>query len=534
MNFVLTAEQVERINRTVRWFETNVENISTNAPVLDGPPIWTYIAKAREDITALDDDIAGSGTAKLCKINPHYGATGPTAGKLVETGLTGINVFNLSDSPVADDSYFGLKRDPISGQYFIDAYGGDVRVVKFTTTDDHSTYPERAEYPDETCTRYPFQTLESASFDDTDVCHEAITEGSPGDEDVAFNLSDNYIPDGTIGIVWKYNNLFWTLGAAFAGSSNTVVGKAGTDGTYPVEGAACRRFPFYIMDDYTFDNSDTCDTTPTEGNEGDEVVALNLGTEYCPEDTICLLHWFNDRWYFEYGQGVGGGGELGWGLVQSGFTNVSPASSKTRVVVKECDIDGSGVTGPTFPVWVGEKSNKATSLFYNDVVGYIEDGDDNKVVVTDAYDDWFHTVKIWSNGATGATAPSTPPNGWYLADGTDGTVDLSAKFVMGYDAGSWALGVTGGYEWHGKGGGTGPAGNNHPDHEPHDHPLIVDDYLYAATGPTGPNTTRFTAIDECATDTEDHPLEHLGPFNSDEDTDNKPPFLVMAFIERID
>jgi hypothetical protein len=397
-------------------------------------------------------------------------------------------------------------------------YTEHIHVVKFGTS---GSYPARASDSEE-CNRYPAYILSGATFTES-TCYEAITPGANGDEIIVFNLSENYIPEDSYGLVWYENGRWWTIGNGF--ESIVAVGKCTS-----TDSAPCDRFSFDLLPDVTFDNSTTCADTLTEGSVGDEIVAWNLGPSHIPEDTILPLYYVNQRYYCYYSEGD----KLQWGLVESGFVNVSPASSKTRVVVKECDIDGAGVTGPTFPVFIPIKGNKATAVFYNDVVGYVEDDDDNKVIVTDAYDDVFHTVKMYSEGATGPTGPANIPDGWYLADGNNGTVDLSAKFVMGYDAGTWELGATGGYEWHGKGGGTGPAGNNHPDHEPHGHPLCVIETLYGATGATGPNQTSFKSIDSCVTGDEDHALEHLGPFNSDEDTDNKPPYYVLAFIERID
>jgi hypothetical protein len=508
--FGFTEEHVERINRTIRSNETRLPG-DISIPAGDIPNLWVYLAQASESISAMDGVEPGSGEATVYRYNLD-------SGEIEDVGLDDITIYNAQSSDIPEDEYVLLNREPGSGQWFAQTGGGGARVVKFTATDTHSTYPPRAEYPTDTCTRYPAVFLPEASYDDTDICFEDVTENSPDDELVAYNLSDTYIEDGTIGLVWSYAGLWWTLGGDGGGSALTAIGKAGTDSEYPTE--PCRRFPFYLLPDYTYENDATCDTTPTEGDPGEVVIALNVNEGFIPEDTICILHWFNDRWYVNYSSG-GGGGELLWGLVQAGTPANITADAKATIPVKSCDIDGANEAGDEFNVYAPIRANKAFALWEDYVVGYIVDDEDNLVIVTDAYDDDIGTIKMWSGSDT------LFPDGWKICDGTAygeyTTQDLQSQFVIGYNNGTYGVGDTGGYEWHGL------SENNHSDHEEHNHPLTICSCVNVADG-----VDHVCVIyDETATGSEDHPLVHDGPFNADADTDNKPPFTCLIFIERV-
>jgi len=439
-----------------------------------------------------------------------------------------IYVYNLAHYPtnggyIPEDYILPIWR--FNGRWYTH-YSEDTKVVKFGTS---GTYPSRASASDE-CTRYPAYILEGATFTES-TCYEAVTEGSTGDEIVVYNLSGTYIPEDTIGLAWWFHGRWWTMSP---GDGFVTIAKAGTSGTYPTA-TDCDRFPFYLLPDAYFDNSATCSGSLTEGSQGDEVIAWNVGTSFIPEDTYCLLHYHNGYWYVNYSEG---GGELKWGKVQSGFSNVT-ASSKTAVSVKECDIDGNNVTGAAFNVYAGIRANKATALFTDYVVGYLEDPDGNKVIVTDCYDDDFGTIKMWSTNSGGT--PNLIPDGWALANGSNGTTDLSGRFIVQYGQSGttgpdYDVDDTGGYNWHGNDGPGDTAGNNHPDHathEDHTHPLVICSCVSVAGG----TDHTIYVYDDSATGTEYPDLEHdehTGPFNTNEDTDNRPEYYCLAFIERVD
>ena len=98
------------------------------------------------------------------------------------------------------------------------------------------------------------------------------------------------------------------------------------------------------------------------------------------------------------------------------------------------------------------------------------------------------------------------PYGWTLCDGGNdslgnATPDLSSKFIVGYKAADGdygALGGTGGFKLH------GPTENNHTDH-------TIGGRVYTVTDPA---QTQFVT-------TNDH-----------SETDNRPPYYVLAFIRK--
>ena len=124
------------------------------------------------------------------------------------------------------------------------------------------------------------------------------------------------------------------------------------------------------------------------------------------------------------------------------------------------------------------------------------------------------------------------------------TVDLSGRFVMGIDEDGRtdedAPGETGGYRWH------GITENNHPRHEDHMHDvdgaggILVDTNADGATDVISRRTTeqRYGTCEAMhlrhggITDSWDV-MDPVHGAHTYKDTDNRPRYYVLAFIQRI-
>lgn len=132
---------------------------------------------------------------------------------------------------------------------------------------------------------------------------------------------------------------------------------------------------------------------------------------------------------------------------------------------------------------------------------------------------------------------TTIPRGWKRYTGYD------ARFIAGYSgSGDYAaVGNTGGYTWHGQ------TENNHQDHNAqHQHDVAPDPdtQVEAGTGGYAWSTDVDLVTDGCITwlggsslPTYEGPsndmFTHKGPFNSNADTDNRPPYVVALFIQKV-
>ena len=125
---------------------------------------------------------------------------------------------------------------------------------------------------------------------------------------------------------------------------------------------------------------------------------------------------------------------------------------------------------------------------------------------------------------------------WALCDGGGTTPDLTDRFIVGA-GGTYAVGATGGYKWHGE------TENNHGNHRlAHHHPIGTTSQDLATTGATANwriiDVTGNVVWDAGTTgahrppDVYDESI-HNGAANSNADTDNRPPFYALAFIQRI-
>jgi len=245
-------------------------------------------------------------------------------------------------------------------------------------------------------------------------------------------------------------------------------------------------------------------------------------------------------------QPLGRGSLLRHGKVQAGWTQNYQADVRLSVPVRECDADGSNERGDEIVVFTARHPGWDTYLFAGDVVDWLPTASGDRVIVSPHLDRPIGTVMPWS----GATENPEVRPGWFLCTGENGTIDLRGRFVVGYwpdgnpqrneqgDAGDYGdVGATGGYAWHGK------TFNGHPDHPEHRH--TVDDSVYqrvnVAAGTDLENvlqehwtgTPPKTGTSEPASEPGPDPdWTHPGEYQQD-DTDNRPPYYVLAFIQRV-
>jgi len=128
------------------------------------------------------------------------------------------------------------------------------------------------------------------------------------------------------------------------------------------------------------------------------------------------------------------------------------------------------------------------------------------------------------------------PEGWREMDGTNETWNMQGRTLIGrnqVDQSGWnedTPGDAGGYKWHGVGEGSE---NNHDDHPDHRHVIPGSTSTYAF------DSTSFYVHSDEFTDgaiemdsMTEAAFEHNGPFNDEQDTDNRMPFRVCIMIER--
>jgi len=151
------------------------------------------------------------------------------------------------------------------------------------------------------------------------------------------------------------------------------------------------------------------------------------------DDLIIAWNEEDDQWE-DITPGDPGNGQIQWAKVQSGFTNQA-GSSKRSVTVQECDVDGNNATGSTFTVYTPLRDNQDTALFTDYVVGWMEDPDGTKVIVTPCFDDPIGTIKM-------VNADSAIRDGWRLCD-TSATTNMEAYSPVGFKSGDANFGAIG-------------------------------------------------------------------------------------------
>ena len=195
------------------------------------------------------------------------------------------------------------------------------------------------------------------------------------------------------------------------------------------------------------------------------------------------------------------------------------------------------------------------------VIAVQRDCDGDLVCVSSYMDDPIGTIKMWS-----FYDQASCPGGWHVCDGTAGTVDMRGRFPVGvYEnvegvqtlgnlgaVGDYAgvVGETGGFAWHGQ------QENNHNDHDDHKHTINAH-YIYE--GGLDQHSVAMSTEDNMSGDSPSRSsgalnalgtfsamkLRHGGSYNpwqaqspTEEspafaDTDNRPPWCGLAFIQRI-
>ena len=236
-----------------------------------------------------------------------------------------------------------------------------------------------------------------------------------------------------------------------------------------------------------------------------------------------------------------------------------------KVSVKFCDEDGTNAIGDAFDANLVETGGQNANVRSGEVILVQQASDGTWTAASDYLDGRIGDIKVWS-GAYNAIQ-----TGWLLCDGTGGTLDLSAKFIMCIDVDGQAdekdVGDTGGNRDHGN------STNDHTDHAAHNHTTpahqhAVSDHTHAdhpdhvhhisetsdvADGITNESwAEQYTAIQTKATDTigDVLTLTHADKtgLTTDTDggsttgnnsaqshsaTDNRPPYYVLAYIQRV-
>jgi hypothetical protein len=202
-------------------------------------------------------------------------------------------------------------------------------------------------------------------------------------------------------------------------------------------------------------------------------------------------------------------------IVQSGFTN--PAAS-VPVKVAGFQFPPGEALGPQFYVALNVPDGQDSALFENDLIlvgtkfCYTLFG----LAAVRACLSPCASLKIGSIIEWSGLIANIP-KGWKLCDGSNGTQDRRARFIVGYkngDAEYGAIGNTGGYKKH------GTTENNHNDHYHHTHPTTP-----TTTGAT--SGSDFDALTDVTVDNDSADWSHS-------DSDNRPPYYVSAFIQRVE
>jgi len=197
--------------------------------------------------------------------------------------------------------------------------------------------------------------------------------------------------------------------------------------------------------------------------------------------------------------------EIRWGKAKSTWTDgvVGP-----EVTVYPCE-DAVGTNPDTSTEHVvlfdwPDRDMSQPNVRTDDIVGYVKSGSTYRCVWGARYQERIGSVKMWHD--TGSI-----PAGWQLADGTGGTRDLRGRFLVGYDSSDSDYSTV---------GNTGGSKTSTPDdHAAHSHGITT------ATKQEGTGAN-FDAVGSCWT-------ADAGP-QSHSSQDNRPPYYVLVWIERVD
>jgi hypothetical protein len=222
--------------------------------------------------------------------------------------------------------------------------------------------------------------------------------------------------------------------------------------------------------------------------------------------------------------------------VQSGYVNFTPYYGGVGVSrfasVKFID-DSEGEYGDAFDAFLPVPSGQHPALFPGDILAVADPCRGGIGVVTPTPHAWTGPVCISPcagaeygtiQAYTGRLPGPVPilPKGWKLCDGENGTIDLRGRFIMGIDVGGIAgentMGATGGFRKH------GTTENNHNDHPHHGHPVTASSSFCTDETGEGNFVAPYDAY-SAGNDTADW---------SHSDSDNRPRYYVLAFMQRVE
>jgi len=358
-----------------------------------------------------------------------------------------------------------------------------------------------------------------------------------------FRLYDPIVDNNQLAYNYEYNGLGLDVASSPSGSriiSNVERyvrwGKATADWTagntvtlYPTDSSGNRIFDSPNVTAYI--------VTPTSETPGTPDININ--------DVLAYLPYGYDKGVLVNPKFTSSGGVL-LGIATADW--VEADENESFVVVNPVTArDGSGqdhgtdVTVYLYRSYDGSTTDTIKAQDPNvregQVIAYMLDPNGDAFAVSGYLDDPIGTIKVWTDSVE-------TPAGWYVCDGDNGTLDLRGRFIVGwYPGGLPALSFLGmkddyatvgddtqpsigGTAWHGAGcyeldNGEDDA-NNHPDH-PRD---VIDG--------SGPWTL---SLGTC------HRLDHLGIYNEETlddgttttvDTENRPPFVTIIYIQRVD
>lgn len=247
-----------------------------------------------------------------------------------------------------------------------------------------------------------------------------------------------------------------------------------------------------------------------------------------------------------------------------------PTSGNSKFVYFTRARDAGAVTTATITKGVGTTQAAVTALA-NDrtkvwiVAALTADADGVVTIEQRVTEDQVDGPDAGASGVPGGVivmwSGTTAPTGWSLCDGTNGTPDLRGKFIVGYKSsdsdyddpgdfseGGSSPGGSGGYKWHGQ------TENNHNDHRLQHITDVTEgeEYTTGTYCMQDPGSPVVEALNSPACETlwevdswcgtnslpdydvpgSDHRAKHYGASNSGADTDNRPPYYVLAFIMR--
>lgn len=256
--------------------------------------------------------------------------------------------------------------------------------------------------------------------------------------------------------------------------------------------------------------------------------ASNTGKYVLANNELCWFRWDDSAEVWECIGPVAAAGAIRFGKVQTGFSNAS-MSAKRTVSVKSCGSDGTNVEGNAYDVYTPMLGTQlATSLFDDDIVGFLPDKDGNLIICTPCHDDPMNVIKAW-----GGTADALPP-GWGEWSGSTGRVLAGYTGSGVYDA----IGATGGATTHTHTAHSDHTIAAHDDHAAHDHAdegcICVDSNLDGSTELVWDYVAGGTGEEAAMTHTAHAggAAPGLGHDNNHSTEDNLDPFKVVQWMIR--